>query len=114
MATTTKTFTTAGLGTFVCPPGVTTIQAEAWGAGGGGGVSTASEGGGGGGAYAIGSTLVVTAGGSYTFQVGASGAAGASGGSSWFIGTTTVFAPGGITSPGTTGGAGGTAGIGTP
>ncbi|WP_276978361.1 hypothetical protein, partial [Flavobacterium filum] len=32
----TETFTTTGNGSWVCPPGVTSITVECWGAGGGG------------------------------------------------------------------------------
>ncbi len=113
MATTTQTFTATGQGTWVAPRGVTTIKAEAWGGGGGAGTATAGAGGGGGGAYAVGSTFAVSQG-SYTYMVGTSGAVSADAGSSWFVGTTTVFAPGGQApvTGGTSAGPGGTAGIG--
>lgn len=61
-------------GTWTCPPGVTSITVEAWGAGGGGTIGAADKGytggGGGGGAYAKLNTVTVTPGRSYNFTVG--------------------------------------------
>jgi hypothetical protein len=78
-------FTTAGTFSggsgWLCPAGVFTVLAEAWGAGGGGasGGSGTNGGGGGGGEYR--SRLVpVTPGTSYTLVVGAAGAGGTSSG----------------------------------
>lgn len=113
MATTTKTYSIAGQGTWVAPPGIgTSIKGEAWGGGGGGGAATAGEGGGGGGAYGLGSNFPVTALTQYAYFVGTSGAVNVAGGSSWVGGTTTIFAPGGINASGTASGAGGTTGAG--
>jgi hypothetical protein len=61
-------------GTWTCPPGVTSITVEAWGAGGGGTIGAADKGytggGGGGGAYAKLNTVTVTPGISYNFTIG--------------------------------------------
>ena len=75
---TTSTFTTSG--TWTAPAGVTSIQVEAWG-GGAGARSSANTnghvtGGGGGGAYARRNTITVVPGTTYSFTVGAGGAAG--------------------------------------
>ncbi len=111
-------------GTFVVPPGVTSITVKAWGAGGGGGERSPNNadagGGGGGGGYAGGvmtvtplSTITVTVG---TGGVGAiaNGANGTAGGNSIVTdGTSTVTATGGgfgtSVNGGGAGGAGGTA-----
>lgn len=86
-----QTFNTSG--TFVCPPGVTSITIESWGGGGaGGGVSISGSkqagGGGGGGGYTKITNYAVTAGNSYSVTVGVGGAGtsgnGSSGGSSFF------------------------------
>ncbi len=80
-------------GKWTCPPGVTRITVESWGAGGaGGGVSTpqTSEGGagGGGGAYTIASNIAVIPGTQYNVSVGVGGSGttgnGTDGGSSLF------------------------------
>ena len=68
-ATTTVTQTTAGTYTWLCPPGVTSLQVELWGSGGNGG--TRSTTGGGGGAYAKKSALTVSPGTTYTYIIGA-------------------------------------------
>lgn len=109
-------FTTAGTTTWTCPPGVTSVQVEAWGGGGGGGGTTAtigrSGGGGGGGSYVV-NTITVVPGVTYNVTVGAGGtqgqtgqvtAFGLPGGKSEFSGgiVTTITASGG------TGGGGGT------
>lgn len=99
MATTTITKTAAGTYTFICPPGVTSIQVEAWGGGGAGGQRTSNGGGGGGGGgeYAKEATLSVSPGTSYTYVVGTAGVSnGADGGNSTF-GSTLVVAHGGKT-----------------
>lgn len=113
---------------WVCPPNVSTVQAECWGAGGGGGGGNAGAnvngGGGGGGAYTLG-TASVTPGTSYTINVGAAGSAGGAGGGNgtaggdtYFKDTSTILAKGGgaglAGSPGN-GGAGGSSasGVGT-
>jgi hypothetical protein len=61
-------------GTWTCPPGVTSITVEAWGAGGGGTIGAADKGqtggGGGGGAYAKLNTVTVIPGTLYNFTVG--------------------------------------------
>jgi hypothetical protein len=104
--TTSQTFSANG--TFIVPPGVTSITIEAWGGGGGTrNDGTARRGGGGGGAYAR-SVLAVIQGQSYAVTVGAGGApaatTGQSGGNSSF-GTNVIAAGGaGGTSNGGTGG----------
>ncbi len=116
-----NTYTTAGSGTWACPAGVNLVQVEVWGGGGGGGGSykpsggkNGDGGGGGGGAYASFNAYLVSAG-NYSFSVGTAGAAGANpttgtggnggnGSDSWFVSNITLDA---------SGGAGGTAGIGT-
>lgn len=100
--TTTQTFTTSG--TFTVPPGVTTIQVEAWGGGGAGGGTTnaarATGGGGAGGTYTLNSSVAVTPGQVITVTVGAGGvgvsnANGGAGGTSTFASTIPVTAAGG-------------------
>ncbi|MBE0643813.1 MAG: hypothetical protein IH600_07010, partial [Bacteroidetes bacterium] len=94
----TQTFTSSG--TFVVPPGVTSITVHCIGGGGAGGTKSSpdgSTGGGGGGAYAR-KTLTVTPFSSYTVTVGAGGTrgtTGTNGGDSWFQSQTTVLAKGG-------------------
>src|SRR5215472_12827839 len=70
----TATFTTAGTFLWTCPAGVTSVQAECWGAGGAGGSgmgNTTTGGGGGGGAYSKANAISVTPGTQYTVIVGA-------------------------------------------
>ena len=56
----TASFTTTGAGTWLCPPGVTSVQVECWaGGGGGGGGNGVGGGGGGGGGYARVNALAV-------------------------------------------------------
>jgi hypothetical protein len=110
--------------TWVCPPGVTTIKVECWGAGGaGGGANTkrTGGGGGGGGAFAINNTVTVVPGTTYTITVGTGGVGttgnGASGGPSIFGSSISAFGGVGGSSPSTaatsaSGGAGGTGGFG--
>ncbi len=71
------TYNTPGNYIWVCPPGVTSITVECWGAGGGGGQRTNNgvSGGGGGGGYAS-SVVTVTPGNSYDIVVGAGGSGG--------------------------------------
>lgn len=75
-AQTSETFNTVGTTSWVCPPGVTSVQAECWGGGGAGGAanntSTATTGtinvgggGGAGGSYARGNSIPVTPGMAY-------------------------------------------------
>ncbi len=108
---TTQTFNANG--TFIVPPGVTSITVEAWGGGGGTrNDGTARRGGGGGGAYAR-SVLAVIPGQSYNVTVGAGGVPanpGQSGGNSSF--GTSVIAAGGAGGD-NAGGAGGTVGAST-
>lgn len=104
------TYTTSG--TFIVPPGVTSIVVECWGGGGGGGNSIAnnSSGGGGGGGYAS-KTISVTAGQTFTYTVGNGGAANTDGEDSWFGTSTTVLAKGGKKgAQGTTAASGGNGG----
>ncbi len=73
-ATSSVTQTAAGDYTWLCPPGVTTLQVELRGGGGSGGGSTTNPGGGGGaagGQYSINSSLAVTAGTTYNYTVAA-------------------------------------------
>lgn len=116
-----QTYTSSG--TWTAPAGITSIKVEAWGGGAGGGGGSTSGGGkgGGGGEYAAESTLAVTPGNTYSFTVGAAGAAGANGGNSTFAGNSvTVTAHGGTTTAGGTGSSntthynGGAPGAGSP
>jgi len=71
-------YTTAGDFTWVCPPDVTNVQIQTWGAGGAGGGkasggATVNAGGGAGGAYAVSNSYTVTPGNSYFIHVGAGG-----------------------------------------
>lgn len=115
---TTDTYIASGY--WVCPPNVTSITLEAWGAGGGGGGDgdhsfySYCGGGGGGGAYSKLNTLSVTPGTRYQVTVGTGGTGGANlsngtaGGDSWFSTSGTVLAKGG--GGGTTSCGGGSAG----
>lgn len=91
-----QTYTTSG--TWVCPPGVTSITVECWGGGGRGGARTTGNNvalaGGGGGAYSR-SVISVTPGASYTVNVGAGSSSTSAGGDSWFGSSATVMAKGG-------------------
>ena len=92
-------------GTFIVPPGVTSITVQAWGAGAGGaGGSSANRSGGGGGAFAT-NTFAVVPGASYTVTVGNGGGPGVNGGNSSF--GIAVIAVGGSTGTGLVGGIGG-------
>jgi hypothetical protein len=64
------TFTSAGAGSWLVPPGVTSVKAECWGSGAGG---APGGGGGGGGEYAMEPALTVVAGTRVPFQIGAGG-----------------------------------------
>lgn len=121
---------------WICPPNVTSVFAEAWGAGGGGGGAdtsgaTACGGGGGGGGYSNG-VFAVTPGTLYIVTIGAPGTAGAAsggvggatgggtGGDTSFINSATLLAKGGVGgNPGNSGqgtggaGGGGASGVGT-
>lgn len=102
------TYSTPGTYTWSCPPGVTSVQVECWGAGASAGEGESGPslspnfnggGGGGGGEYASESTLAVTPGTDYTVVVAAGGsnASGAvtAGGNSTFTGASpTVIAHG--------------------
>lgn len=101
---TTETFTSST--TWTCPAGVTSVDAEVWGAGGGGGgdgsVNVGGSGGGGG-AYSKEINISVTPSSDYTVLIGNGGSAGTNsnqanggaGGDSYFINTSTVLAKGG-------------------
>jgi hypothetical protein len=104
MAQTTRTFSTAGVNHWICPPGVTTVTVECWGGGGAGGGNAFVENGGGGGAggaYVKTTGLAVTANTNYTVLVGAGGVVsvtfgdGGDGADSWFNNSATVKAAGG-------------------
>ncbi|MCM2279547.1 MAG: hypothetical protein NDJ89_15835 [Oligoflexia bacterium] len=73
--------TAAGTYSYKVPPGVSSIQVEAWGGGGGGGTQSAQANGGGGGGYSK-KLLSVTPGETLTLVVGAGGATGVDGQSS--------------------------------
>ena len=103
------TFNGAGTTAWTCPVGVTSVQAEVWGAGGGGGVGAGGEGGGGGGGYSIETAFAVTAGSNYDVVRGAGGTPGVAGGDSYFNTAGTVMAKGGAGGLGRAGGAGGAA-----
>jgi hypothetical protein len=76
------TYNSNGSYTFTVPPGVYSINVEAWGAGAGGNNNTNK--GGGGGAYAGNSAISVNPGSSYTVTVGQGGTAGNDGQNSSF------------------------------
>lgn len=89
-------YTTPGTYTWVCPSGVTSVNAVCIG-GGAGQVTrnfNAADGGGGGG-LGWANSIAVTPGNSYTVVVGAGGTADNVGGTSYFINTTTVRGGGG-------------------
>lgn len=96
-------FLTAGSGSYVVLPTVTSLTVECWGGGGGGGGNTTTAdggGGGGGGAYSS-KTFDVTPGQTFTYYVaqsgsGVAGANGTSGQSSWFSSSLFQLAEGGI------------------
>jgi hypothetical protein len=105
-------FNTPGTSTWTCPPGVTSVLAEAIGAGGGGGAASNSyygAGAGAGGEYAA-QTVAVTPGHVYSYTVGAPGSAGpaSSGGNAGGPGGASSFTgDGGITVTGHGGQGGG-------
>lgn len=114
------TIATTGTYNWVCPPGVTTVQVELWGAGGTGGPSTGTAsgaGGGAGGQYAI-KQVTVIPGNTYAVVVPAASTAATSavvnGADATFAATTVVAkgGPGGAAATGATsaGGAGSTTG----
>lgn len=90
--------TTTGSGTWTCPTGCTQINVECWGSGGAGGnasgVSGARGGGGAGGQYVF-STLFVTPGTVYSYNVAPTRSPGAAVTDTWFGSTSTVIAKGG-------------------
>lgn len=93
-----QTFNTPGADTWTCPPGVTSVTVECWGAGGGGQRVTgnpANGGGGSGGGY-VKTIYTVTPGNTYNLFVGTGGTApGSDGQSSWFVDSATLLAIGG-------------------
>ncbi len=94
----------SGSGSWQAPAGVTSVQAEVWGAGGNGSGDGSYGGvGGGGGGYAIKNVISVTPGNSYSYSV----ASGGSGATTWFYNSTTVAATSGGNASGTTPGGGG-------
>jgi hypothetical protein len=102
--------------TWTCPPGVTAIKVECWGAGAGAGGGSASLGGegGGGGEYAMEPALAVTPGNVYNYTVGnggnggVTGQPGTGGGDTFFNGDSNqVLGNGGSAGGGFIGGAGG-------
>jgi len=103
-------YETPGTYTWVCPTGVTSISLVLVGGGGG---AESWGGGGGGGALTYTNNLAVTAGNSYTVNVGAGGDSFAQGGNTWFNTTAYISANGGksgVAGNGNTGGGGGGAG----
>lgn len=113
-----QTFTNSG--TWLCPPGVTSVTVECWGGGGkGGSVSgntTEAGGGGGGGGYSKKVDIPVVPGTTYTVTVGLGSSTTAPGGDSWFLDPTTVLARGGnsVGDNSINGATGAAVGIGTP
>lgn len=110
-----QVYNVAGTYLWLCPPGVTSILVEGWGAGGGGGFAAGCGGGGGGYFAAI---FPVTPGNTYTVTVGDAGASGSStsnssdGGFSGFVGDSSATGLAGGGERGTTSNAGqGTDGI---
>jgi MSHA biogenesis protein MshQ len=99
--------TAPGSGSFTVPDGVEEITVEVWGAGGSG-----SRDGGGGGAYST-ETLMVGAGNSIPYYVGAGAASNSTspGEASWFQSTAGVFAEGGDSPDGSGGADGGVLGL---
>jgi hypothetical protein len=119
---TVSTNTLSGNFTWICPPGVTSVTVECWGAGGRGGtrISNGSGGGGGGGAYSR-SVIAVTPGVTYLLTAGAGSTLTTAGGDSYFGNTVAgnssgslVLAKGGNSAAdnSTTGATGGDAGSG--
>lgn len=114
---TTDLFTSAGTFSWVCPAGVTSVQAECWGGGGGGDLDNANTkggGGGGGGAYSKTNAITVVPGNSYQVIVGVagtgglgSGGSGTSGGDTSFTTTPDCLAKGGTHGSAASGGSGG-------
>lgn len=119
-----QVFTSSG--TFTCPPGITQVQVQLWGAGAGGGGAYTSGllyggGGGGGGAFEQRNAYPVTPSNNYTVMVGTGGAAGTdgttpvaggNGGDSWFNSSSGILAKGGQGGQGATSSGGGTGGQG--
>lgn len=98
---TVETFTTSG--SWVCPPGVTSVDVEAWGSGsdGGAGMAFGSQGwGGGGGAYAKKSGIAVVPGNTYAVNVGDPMRYGTWPNDSSFIDDATLLAKGAVTTTG--------------
>lgn len=105
----TETITSSG--TWYAPPGVTSVDVQAWGGGGGSGTSSLAQGGGGGGAAYAGGTVSVNPSSSVTITLGAAGAVSNAGGTTSF--GSSVIAAGGASGAGSgigtgAGGAGGT------
>ena len=111
---TSLTFTASG--SWIAPPGVTSVTVEVWGGGGKGGSRTSNYtgGGGGGGAYSRLNNYAVTPGNSYSFVVGAGATTTSAGGDSSFVDPSTLLAKGGLSVANNTvnGAVGGAAGSG--
>lgn len=78
----------SGSGTFTVPCGVTSITVQVWGGGGGGasdGTNNATAGGAGGSGGYVSRTIAVTPGNTFTYTVGAGGAAASAGANSTFV-----------------------------
>ena len=103
-------------GTWLCPPGVTSVTVQCWGAGGAGGAATAAAnragGGGGGGSYVT-NTITVVPGTTYNITVGAGGTpnSNTSSGSYGKPGGKSEFSGGSVTTITASGGTGGSGGV---
>src|ERR1700735_4395355 len=119
-------FNTPGSGTWLCPPGVSSVFITNTGGGGGGGgnAANANPAAGGGGGENAQDTCAVTPGSSYNYTVAAAGTAGTSAGTAGGAGGSSTFGPddGSLTvtahggsggAAGSSGGAGGTGGTGS-
>ncbi|HEY2638952.1 MAG TPA: hypothetical protein VGI66_03585 [Streptosporangiaceae bacterium] len=75
VGTTPTLITAVGSSTWPCPPGVTSVLVECWGAGASGATANGNNGQGGGGGEYVAATVAVTPGNNYSYTVGAGGAA---------------------------------------
>jgi hypothetical protein len=120
LTNTVQSWNSSGIGHWLCPANVSSIQIEVWG---GGAAGSAGGGGGGGGEYAKEATLAVTPGKTYQFQVGRAGVPNTGtntaatvardGIASWFIGDAVTVRASGGSSPATGGASGGRGGHGS-
>lgn len=120
LVNTVNTFNDPGVGHWICPAGVSSIQVECWGAGAAG---SAGGGGGGGGEYAKEASVTVTPGKTYIFAIGKPGVPNTGkssayngardGASTIFYGITNTVTAHGGKSPATGGTLGGNGGTGS-